>query len=178
MGNPRRRPGVKFQQGRADDPTERQGPWQRRWQDTVINEGVERQAEGEGQAQRKGQEQARKKRRSTATTERIRQKGEGWKGQRQTERQAATPTRKMIVAAFWMLVRHMTAEHWAWFFRLQALLDNIYTVLENPIEAIILTADALLPWPVALLLGAHSRKHRFPTLRLLSFFEEGRSCCP
>ena len=85
------------------------------------------------------------------------------------------PTTRMVVAAFWMLVRHMSSLNWAWLFRPQALLDNIYTIVENPLEAVTLTAEAELPWPVALLLGSHSRKHRFPNRRLLSILKGQRA---
>jgi hypothetical protein len=79
----------------------------------------------------------------------------------------------MITAAFWMMVRFMNAENWSWLFRPQELLGNIYTVLEDPLEAVTLTEEEGLPWPVALLLGSHSRKHRFPTPRLLSLSKGG-----
>ncbi len=63
----------------------------------------------------------------------------------------------MIAPGFWLLVCHMTPENWVWLFRPQALHDNIYTIIENPLEAVALTAEAELPWPVAILLGSQEQ---------------------
>lgn len=75
----------------------------------------------------------------------------------------------------WWLLGGMMTFHWAWLTLPQQLYSNIYTILVDPIEAVTLDDSVTVPWPVLLLLGAHSHKNRFPTCRSLSMKRAGEA---